>query len=106
MSVIRKGPRRLRAWRFGLVLAAVTVLVLPLWGTAQAADTVDVQVLGFNDFHGQLDQPTGTIGGQAAGGIEFFATAVKNFRAQNPNTVVVSAGDLFGASPLLSGLFH
>ena len=106
MNVIRKRPRRLRAWRFGLVLAAVTVMVLPLWGTAQAADTVDVQILGFNDFHGQLDQPTGTIGGQLAGGIEYFATAIKNMRAQNPNTVVVSAGDLFGASPLLSGLFH
>src|SRR4029078_161014 len=70
------------------------------------ADTVDVQILGFNDFHGQLDQPTGNVGGQAAGGIEDFATPRKKFRAENPNTVVVSAGDLFGASPLLSGLFH
>ena len=75
-------------------------------GNGAAADTVNVQILGFNDFHGQLDQPTGTIGGQLAGGIEYFATAIKTMRAQNPNTVVVSAGDLFGASPLLSGLFH
>jgi 5'-nucleotidase len=105
MSGMGKRARR-RAWRVVLVLGAAALLVLPGWGTAHAADTIDVQILGFNDFHGQLDQPTGNVGGQAAGGIEYFATAIKTMRAQNPNTVVVSAGDLFGASPLLSGLFH
>jgi 5'-nucleotidase len=105
MSGMVRRTRRRGVWTIGLVLAAAALAALP-WGTAQAADTVDVQILGFNDFHGQLDQPTGNVGGQAAGGIEFFASAIKSYRAQNPNTVVVSAGDLFGASPLLSGLFH
>jgi 5'-nucleotidase len=41
-----------------------------------------------------------------AGGVEYLATHISNLRAQNPNTVVVSAGDLIGASPLLSALFH
>ena len=64
------------------MLAAAFVMVLPTWGTAQAADTVDVQILGFNDLHGQLDQPTGHhLGGQLAGGIEYFATAIKTMRA-------------------------
>ena len=74
--------------------------------------TVDVQVIGLNDFHGNLEPPGGQIllpGGSRvdAGGIEFLATHVERLRATNPrNTVVASAGDLIGASPLLSALFH
>jgi 5'-nucleotidase len=40
------------------------------------------------------------------GGVEYLATHLKQLEATNPNTLVVSAGDLIGASPLLSGLFH
>ena len=41
-----------------------------------------------------------------AGGAEFLATHIGQLEATNPNTLVVSAGDLIGASPLLSSLFH
>jgi 5'-nucleotidase len=69
--------------------------------------TVDVQVVGINDFHGNLEPPSGLVGGAPAGGIEYLATHVKALEARNPRrTVVVSAGDLIGASPLLSALFH
>ncbi len=71
--------------------------------------TVSVQLLAFNDFHGNLEPPAGSsgrIGTVDAGGAEFFATHMAALRAMNPNTAVVSAGDLIGASPLLSGLFH
>jgi len=78
--------------------------------------TVKVQILGFNDFHGNLEPPAGS-GGKIkvatnpdmlvdAGGAAFFATHIAALRAQNPNTVVVSAGDLIGATPLVSALFH
>ena len=97
------------------------------------SNVVEVQVLAINDFHGNLEAPTGTSGvlvahpndpslvghdagptGTAgngditirAGGASFLATRIKSLRAENPQTVVVSAGDLSGASPLLSGLFH
>ena len=72
-------------------------------------NTVDVQLLAFNDFHGNLDPPTGSngrIGSVDAGGIEYFATHLTRLKSNNPNTLIVSAGDLIGASPLLSGLFH
>jgi 5'-nucleotidase len=46
------------------------------------------------------------VGTIDAGGVEYLATHVNNLRALNPNTVVVSAGDMIGASPLLSALFH
>ena len=71
--------------------------------------TVDVQVLAFNDFHGGLDPAmggTGRIGNQDAGGIEYLATHLARLKATNPNTVIVSAGDNIGATPLLSSLFH
>ena len=77
--------------------------------TAAAPSIAHIQILGFNDFHGALLPPsgaTGHIGGVDAGGVEFFATHLARLRAENPNTIVVSAGDNIGASPLLSGMFH
>lgn len=82
-----------------------------------ACGVVDVKLLAFNDFHGNLKPPSGSSGKittganpatdfKEAGGSEFFATHIKNLRAQNPNTLVVAAGDIVGATPLLSALFH
>jgi 5'-nucleotidase len=71
--------------------------------------TVEVQILALNDFHGNLLPPggsSGRVGAVNAGGAEYLATHVKNLEATNANTIVVSAGDLIGASPLLSALFH
>lgn len=70
---------------------------------------VEVQILALNDFHGNLKEPTGSggrVGTVLAGGAEYLATHIKNLEATNANTIVVSAGDLIGASPLLSALFH
>ena len=75
----------------------------------QDRSSVEVQVLALNDFHGNLQPPggsSGRVGTVNAGGAEYLATHVKALEATNRNTVVVSAGDLIGASPLLSGLFH
>ncbi|HEY2982104.1 MAG TPA: bifunctional metallophosphatase/5'-nucleotidase [Anaerolineales bacterium] len=68
-----------------------------------------MQILALNDFHGNLLPPAGSsgrVGTINAGGVEYLATHINNLRALNPNTVVVSAGDMIGASPLLSALFH
>jgi 5'-nucleotidase len=76
---------------------------------AHRSRTVSVQILALNDFHGNLEPPSGSsgrIGTIDAGGVEYLATHIKNLRQENRNTVVVSAGDLIGASPLLSALFH
>jgi 5'-nucleotidase len=76
---------------------------------------VEVQLLGINDFHGHLESATsGRIGRNTvrrrdrvpAGGAEYLATHVRLLSRHKPNTLVVSAGDLVGASPLLSALFH
>ncbi len=82
-----------------------------------ACGDVDVQVLAFNDFHGAMEPPAGS-GGRVvvskdpavppvnAGGAEFLATHLKALEAQNPNTVIAAAGDIIGATPLLSSAFH
>ncbi len=78
---------------------------------------VPVKVLAINDFHGNLLPPQGGIrirdpqdAGKTvnvpAGGAAHLATAVKAARAKNPDHVFVAAGDLVGATPLLSALFR
>ncbi|MET0209079.1 MAG: metallophosphoesterase, partial [Burkholderiaceae bacterium] len=82
-----------------------------------ASPTVSVKVLAINDFHGNLVPPAAGIkisdpqhpGKQItlqAGGAERMATVVSQLRAANPNHAFIAAGDLVGASPLLSALFH
>jgi 5'-nucleotidase len=70
------------------------------------AQTVDVQVLAINDFHGNLEPPGGTFLGAPAGGAAYLATVIRQLSDGVRNNVVVSSGDLIGASPLLSALFH
>ncbi|WP_280923310.1 bifunctional metallophosphatase/5'-nucleotidase [Streptomyces lonarensis] len=80
--------------------------------------TVDLQVLAINDLHGALEPPTGS-GGQVthdhgdghteaidAGGVEYLATALREARKGNSRSVTVAAGDMVGATPLISALFH
>jgi 5'-nucleotidase len=91
-----------------VIILALSLVAIP--AGAQPPATVNVQILAVNDFHGNLLPPSGSSGRvgptQTAGGAEYLATHIKNLRALNPNTVVVSAGDMIGASPLLSALFH
>jgi 5'-nucleotidase len=105
---IRRKPMKSKSFVFVFVLIlALSLLAIP--AGAKPSDTVDVQILAVNDFHGNLEPPSGSsgrIGTVNAGGAEYLATHIANLRATNPNTVVVSAGDMIGASPLLSALFH
>lgn len=91
-----------------LLLVLLSTLVFTTV-SAKPSPTINVQILAVNDFHGNLEPPAGSsgrIGTINAGGAEYLATHINTLRALNPNTVVVSAGDIIGASPLLSALFH
>lgn len=116
--------------RFHTLIVATAALALALASTALADPGGDgkkdndtyVQLLAINDFHGHLqantpgtiqigqtrNPTTGAIVNQTvpAGGAEYLATHVKALRVTNANTITVGSGDLIGASPLLSGLFH
>jgi 5'-nucleotidase len=103
-----------------LVLAAV-MLVMALDAAASRARSqaapVDLRILAINDFHGYLQPPPGGIriadpGDKTnkiaveAGGAEHMATLVRQLRQGARNSIFVAAGDLIGASPFLSALFH
>ncbi|MFH8800290.1 bifunctional metallophosphatase/5'-nucleotidase [Streptomyces sp. NPDC017936] len=78
----------------------------------------DVQLLSFNDLHGNLEPPSGSSGRvtelQAdgttktidAGGVEYLATHLREARAGHAYSITAAGGDMVGASPLISGLFH
>lgn len=91
----------MRAIRSAITAAAVA---LAFAGSAFAAP-VNVKIIGFNDFHGNLQSP-GNFSGNPSGGAEYLAGYINKLRAQNPNNVVVHAGDMVGASPLISALFN
>ena len=81
---------------------------------AEESAVVSVRLIGFNDFHGNLEPPGININAPGAngapvpipaGGAAYFASAIASLKAAHPNHAVVSAGDLIGASPLVSSLF-
>src|SRR5438132_342384 len=95
----------------------VIAVVLPALPVGQARrqsptgerGSVMVQLLAINDFHGNLEPPTGSngeINRTPAGGAEYLATHLARAAAGNPNSIIVGAGDFIGASPLVSSLFH
>src|SRR6202051_2301978 len=100
--------------------ALALLLALSCPARPSAAETpapVDLRILAINDFHGYLRAPVGGIRitdpadktkkiAVAAGGAEHMATLVRQLRAGTNNTVFVAAGDLIGASPFLSAMFH
>ncbi|MEV6145434.1 bifunctional metallophosphatase/5'-nucleotidase [Streptomyces sp. NPDC051992] len=120
-------PRRVLAAAAGLATMGALVAAMPAGaqerhdhghGHHKPGRTVDVQLLSFNDLHGNLEPPAGSAGTvnetQAdgtvkaipAGGIEYLASSLRTARKGHPYSITAAGGDMVGASPLLSGLFH
>ncbi len=128
-------PSRTRSRRrlVGVLAAgacALTALAAP--GSADAAERrgqatrslVPVQLLSFNDFHGNLEPPGGSSGRNVvdhridpatgrpvdvtvdAGGVAYLAEHLAQARQGHRRSLTVAAGDMIGASPLLSAAFH
>jgi 5'-nucleotidase len=95
---------------------AALALLNPTFAFAESANPVDLRILAINDFHGYLRPSPGIrITDPAdnakkilvpAGGSETMASVVRNLRDGHPNSIFVAAGDLTGASPFLSAMFH
>ncbi|MFE0255470.1 bifunctional metallophosphatase/5'-nucleotidase [Streptomyces sp. NPDC059010] len=134
MSAISHQHRRRRR-TYALVAAAASLatagaLAAALPATASAESSQkhgggqhfsryqDVQLLSFNDLHGNLEPPAGSSGRvtelQAdgttktidAGGVEYLATHLRQAREGKKYSITAAGGDMVGASPLISGLFH
>ncbi|MFE9612856.1 bifunctional metallophosphatase/5'-nucleotidase [Streptomyces sp. NPDC006012] len=129
----RRGSRRARAvlaTAVGLATAVALAAALPAQaqgdrgghghpgGHGGPGRYQDVQLLSFNDLHGNLEPPSGSSGRVTeqqpdgttktvdAGGVEYLATHLRQARAGHPYSVTAAGGDMVGASPLISGLFH
>jgi 5'-nucleotidase len=94
-------------------MSRAIALIFVCAGMACASKTVNLKIVAINDFHGQLESPGGLhhLPADAAatvpvGGVDWLAGYIADIKSKNPNTVVVSAGDLMGATPLVSALFH
>ncbi|WP_226632497.1 bifunctional metallophosphatase/5'-nucleotidase [Novosphingobium profundi] len=82
--------------------------------STKAQPPVEVGILAFNDFHGNIAAPKATVswpdgqGGTVkvpAGGAAHLASALDALRQEFRYSATVSAGDLISASPLASSLF-
>jgi 5'-nucleotidase len=129
------SPTTPRGRLAALLAAAATAASLPLTlgAGAEAAPSkpakpapqapgqqpIKLDLLAINDFHGQLEKApasssTGRVatrtGNVAAGGAAYLATHLDQLRqgaaARGASTITVAAGDLIGATPLLSAAFH
>jgi 5'-nucleotidase len=107
-------PWRVRLLRAALALAGL--LALDPCAT-DAAEPLTVRIIAINDLHGHLEPGENTIQVPhpsdphrvhplRSGGAAYLAARVRELRAQVPHSVFVSAGDLIGASPLVSALFR
>jgi len=84
------------------LLTVVALLLAPFNAPLATAANgpVTIQILNVSDWHAQLD-PSNGVGGAAV-----LSTYFKQDRALNPNTLTLTAGDAFGATPPLSGFFN
>lgn len=100
-----------------LAMAACSTLAPP-----QGKSTSEITLFSFNDFHGNLqsDQPipllVNDVHGHSghddqrvavpSGGYAYFSALLKQRRAAKPNSILVGAGDLIGASPIGSAILR
>ena len=83
---------RVVAW-LGTIVLAAGGLATALPAAPASAAPVTIQLLNINDFHGRIDANTTK-----------WATTIEQLRASNPNSLLLGAGDLIGASVFASAV--
>ncbi|WP_432382014.1 bifunctional metallophosphatase/5'-nucleotidase [Duganella sp. P38] len=95
---------------FGLTLAGCATKPTPV---ALPPGVTEIQLVSLNDFHGNLEASSYTWdsakgGGEKvikAGGIDTLGAALQAWRKEDPELLLVGAGDLIGASPAISAMW-
>ncbi|MCU0764680.1 MAG: bifunctional metallophosphatase/5'-nucleotidase [Burkholderiaceae bacterium] len=102
-----------RATRRLLLVALLLAVSLP----AAASELVAIRLIAFNDLHGHLEPGDNSVSlpdprdparriALRTGGVAHLASAVRALRKEQPASLLLSTGDLVGASPLVSALFR
>ena len=97
-----------------LLFVAACLALAGCASSGRPGTPIDVKIIGFNDYHGNLQSPGSFAPSLAVpatqrvpvGGADYIAAHVNRLKAGSPNHVVVGAGDMIGATPLISSLFH
>ncbi|HUE78362.1 MAG TPA: bifunctional metallophosphatase/5'-nucleotidase [Sphingomicrobium sp.] len=109
----------LKVWPVPLLFTLAACAAVPVAPpaappTVVPSAPVEVQILAFNDLHGNLEPPKLTVRSRdssgkdvwvPAGGVAYLAGALELLRKGRPHSITVSAGDLIGGSPLTSAMF-
>ncbi len=66
--------------------------------TASAAETI-ITILHTNDTHSQIDPLPANDRNAGKGGVARRATLIKRIRKENPNTLLIDAGDVLQGTP-------
>src|SRR5687767_13415179 len=102
--MVAASARRRPVFALLALIATLTVLVPAGVLGAPKPPPVTIQFLNISDWHAQLDPQEPNATTRIGGAVE-LAKRFAAHRAANPNTLTVTAGDAFGASPPLSGFF-
>lgn len=89
------------------------IMLLGCSSSHQSSEPITIGILAFNDLHGNLEPPAITVpvmlDGELvqvpAGGMSYLSSAIYDFKQRYQHHLVVSAGDMISASPLISSLF-
>ncbi|NRR31739.1 bifunctional metallophosphatase/5'-nucleotidase [Oxalobacteraceae bacterium] len=95
------------------IVAAVLVTLLAGCATRLPPNTVELNLVAVNDFHGNLEPSkftyTSADGARErsviAGGIDTLGAALQAWRKEDPQLLLVGAGDLIGASQSISSMW-
>lgn len=93
--------------------ALATAVAIALAGCASAPPApIEINLVALNDFHGNLEAsrftypgPDGQQVAVKAGGIDMLGGALAAWRREDPQLVVVGAGDLVGGTPAMSSMW-
>lgn len=86
------------------LLPLALALTLAGCATQRPDSQVELTLVGLNDLHGHLEASRFGESGKA-GGIDAVAATLQAWRQEDPDLVVVGAGDMIGASPAMSAMF-
>lgn len=98
--------------KLSAVALAMAAALLAGCASQRPATVVDIHIATLNDFHGNIEaskfsytDAAGNARSEQAGGIDTIAAALQAWRKEDPQLLLVGAGDLIGASPAISSMW-